>query len=106
MVTTVFDLLFSQHSSACTAVISRGNWPTDYDDTAGPYTPAWQEEGTSEPSTTARVIRVAREFARNAERTNGRSMIVMGAGTNHWYHSDQIYRAMLNLSSCSAAARA
>ena len=43
------------------------------------------------------MIRVAREFARNAERTNGRSMIVMGAGTNHWYHSDQIYRAMLNL---------
>jgi nitrate reductase alpha subunit len=24
-------------------------------------------------------------------------MIVMGAGTNHWFHSDQIYRAMLNL---------
>lgn len=24
-------------------------------------------------------------------------MIVMGAGTNHWYNSDLIYRAMLNL---------
>ena len=24
-------------------------------------------------------------------------MIVMGAGTNHWFHSDQIYRAMLAL---------
>ncbi len=24
-------------------------------------------------------------------------MILMGAGTNHWYHSDQIYRAMLVL---------
>ena len=24
-------------------------------------------------------------------------MIIMGAGTNHWYHSDQIYRSMLAL---------
>ena len=24
-------------------------------------------------------------------------MIVMGAGTNHWFHGDQIYRAMLSL---------
>ncbi len=43
------------------------------------------------------VARIGREFARNAERTNGRSMIVMGAGTNHWYHSDTIYRSMLSL---------
>ena len=43
------------------------------------------------------VARVAREFARNAERSRGRSMIMMGAGTNHWYHSDQIYRGMLTL---------
>ena len=60
-----------------------------------PYTPAWQEEHTGVDA--GRVTRVAREFARNAERTNGRSMIVMGAGTNHWFHSDQIYRAMLSL---------
>ena len=33
----------------------------------------------------------------NAEDTGGRSMIIMGAGTNHWFHSDQIYRAMLAL---------
>ena len=24
-------------------------------------------------------------------------MIVMGAGTNHWFHSDTIYRAFLTL---------
>ena len=42
------------------------------------------------------MTRVAREFARNAERSNGRSMIMMGGGTNHWYHSDQIYRSMLD----------
>jgi nitrate reductase alpha subunit len=92
LVTTVFDLLAAQlgvHRGELP-----GDWPSGYDDTR-PCTPAWQEEHTGVDA--GRVIRVAREFARNAERTNGRSMIVMGAGTNHWYHSDQIYRAMLNL---------
>ena len=51
----------------------------------------------SPASTPTCARRIAREFARNAERTNGRSMIVMGAGTNHWFHSDLIYRSMLNL---------
>ena len=45
----------------------------------------------------AAAARMAREFARNAERSGGRSMIAMGAGTNHWFHSDQIYRAFLTL---------
>ena len=92
LVTTVFDLLAAQlgvHRDGLP-----GEWPAGYDDPQ-PYTPAWQEEHTGVDA--GRVIRVAREFARNAERTNGRSMIVMGAGTNHWFHSDQIYRAMLNL---------
>ncbi len=92
LVTTVFDLLAAQlgvHRDELP-----GEWPEGYDDPK-PYTPAWQQEHTSVDA--SRVMRVAREFARNAERTNGRSMIVMGAGTNHWYHSDQIYRAMLNL---------
>ena len=40
---------------------------------------------------------MAREFARNAEVTDGRSMICMGAGTNHWFHSDQTYRTFLAL---------
>ena len=43
------------------------------------------------------ATRVAREFARNAEVTQGRSMIAMGAGTNHWFHSDTIYRTFLVL---------
>ena len=43
------------------------------------------------------VVRLAREWAQNAIDTNGRGMILMGAGTNHWFHSDQIYRAMLVL---------
>ncbi len=40
---------------------------------------------------------VARECAQNAIDTNGRVMILLGAGINHWFHSDQIYRAMLVL---------
>jgi nitrate reductase / nitrite oxidoreductase, alpha subunit len=43
------------------------------------------------------VARIAREFAANAEETRGRSMIIMGAGTNHWFHSDTIYRDSLAL---------
>ena len=45
----------------------------------------------------AAAARVAREFARSAELSRGRSMIAMGAGTNHWFHSDQIYRTFFTL---------
>ncbi|MGH2466543.1 MAG: molybdopterin-dependent oxidoreductase, partial [Candidatus Limnocylindrales bacterium] len=93
LVTTVYDLLLAQYG------VSRdglpGTWPSGYEDAAEPYTPAWQESITSVVAD--RAIRVAREFARNAERSGGRSMIAMGAGTNHWYHSDQIYRSFLTL---------
>ncbi len=43
------------------------------------------------------MTQVAREFAQNAIDTDGRSMIIMGAGINHWFNSDTIYRAILNL---------
>jgi nitrate reductase / nitrite oxidoreductase, alpha subunit len=92
LVTTVLDLLLAQYGVAREGL--PGDWPASYADDL-PYTPAWQEPITGVAA--ADVIRVAREFARNAERTEGRSMIVMGAGTNHWFHSDLIYRAMLNL---------
>ena len=60
-----------------------------------PYTPAWQEAITGVPAHKAE--RIGREFAANAEESRGRSMILMGAGTNHWFHSDTIYRAFLAL---------
>ncbi|SKF62330.1 respiratory nitrate reductase subunit alpha [Mycobacteroides abscessus subsp. abscessus] len=60
-----------------------------------PYTPAWQEGITGVKAET--VSRIAREFAQNSEDTKGRSMILMGGGTNHWYHSDVIYRTMILL---------
>ena len=92
LVTTVFDLYAAQLGLARDGL--PGEWPTGYDDPA-PYTPAWQEAITGVDA--GIVIRIAREFARNAERTNGRSMIMLGAGTNHWFHNDQIYRAILSM---------
>ncbi|AIA08366.1 hypothetical protein DC74_7958 [Streptomyces noursei] len=92
-VTTVFDLLLAQYGVARPGL--PGDWPADYDDDARPYTPAWQETITSVPA--GAVVRAAREFAHTAEQTRGRCMIVMGAGTNHWFHSDTIYRSFLTL---------
>ncbi|HZM84612.1 MAG TPA: nitrate reductase subunit alpha [Candidatus Limnocylindrales bacterium] len=92
LVTTVFDLMLAQYGVAREGL--PGDWPSGYDD-GKPYTPAWQESITGVPAKA--VVRIAREFADNAERSGGRSMILMGAGTNHWFHSDTIYRAMLAL---------
>ena len=93
LVTTVFDLLMAQYAVPRDGL--PGEWPAGYDDAATPGTPAWQEAITSVPA--AAAARVAREFARSAELSKGRSMIAMGAGTNHWYHSDEIYRTFLTL---------
>ncbi|RYE81035.1 MAG: nitrate reductase subunit alpha, partial [Myxococcales bacterium] len=93
LVTTVLDLMFAQFGVARPGL--PGEWPEGYDDPRIPATPAWQEQHTGVPA--AQVTRLAREWAQNAIDTEGRGMILMGAGTNHWFHSDQIYRAMLVL---------
>jgi nitrate reductase alpha subunit len=93
LVTTVFDLLLAQYGVGREGL--DGQWPASYEDAAVPCTPAWQEEITSVSASAA--VRAAREFAHTAERTRGRCMIVMGAGTNHWFHSDTIYRSFLSL---------
>jgi nitrate reductase alpha subunit len=93
LVTTVFDLLLAQYGVQRAGL--PGSWPTGYHDAEQPYTPAWQEPITGVPA--AAAARIGREFADNAERSGGRSMILMGAGTNHWFHSDQIYRSFLAL---------
>ncbi|HEX6076087.1 MAG TPA: nitrate reductase subunit alpha [Micromonosporaceae bacterium] len=93
LVTTVYDLLLAQYGVRREGL--PGRWPGGYDDATEPYTPAWQEPITGVPAKAC--ARIAREFADNADRSGGRSMIVMGAGTNHWFHSDTIYRAMLAL---------
>ncbi len=93
LVTTVFDLMLAQYGVARDGL--PGDYATSYDDAAAPYTPAWQESITGVPA--AAVARIAREFAQNAADSRGRSMIIIGAGANHWFHSDTIYRAMLML---------
>ncbi|KRF09201.1 nitrate reductase [Arthrobacter sp. Soil782] len=93
LVTTVFDLMLAQYGVGREGL--PGEWAGSYDDAATPYTPAWQEEITSVPAQAC--IRVAREFARNAEQSNGRSMIIMGAGICQWFHGDATYRAVLSL---------
>ena len=91
-ITTVYDLMVSQYG------IKRFNHEleaTGYDDSHSKYTPAWQEDITGIKSSL--VVQVAKEFAQNAIDTEGRSMIIMGAGINHWFNSDTIYRSILNL---------
>ncbi len=93
LVTTVFDLLLAQYGVGRPGL--PGHWPTGYGDTDSPYTPAWQESITG--VTAEQAERIGREFAQNADDSRGRSMILMGAGTNHWFHSDTIYRTFLTL---------
>jgi nitrate reductase alpha subunit len=93
LVTTVFDLMLAQYGVGRDGL--GGDYATSYDDASAPYTPAWQEAITGVPASAA--ARIAREFAANAEESKGRSMILMGAGTNHWFHSDTIYRGFLGL---------
>ncbi|RMI09344.1 nitrate reductase subunit alpha [Cellulomonas triticagri] len=93
LVTTVLDLLMARYGVPRPGL--PGTWPTGYDDADDPSTPGWQAAITGVP--VEQCVRIAREFTRNAEVTEGRSMILMGAGTNHWFHSDTIYRTFLTL---------
>jgi len=89
-VTTVFDLIMAQFG------VSRGlagDYPEDYDDADGVYTPAWQEKYTGIHSDTC--IKYAREWATNGEQTNGKNMVIIGAGANHWYHNNLLYRSAI-----------
>ncbi|SDS07588.1 respiratory nitrate reductase alpha subunit apoprotein [Paraoerskovia marina] len=95
LVTTVYDLLLAQYGVEREELDLPGEWPTGYDDADSPGTPAWQEQFTGVDA--GQAARIGREFAQNAEDSGGRSMIIMGAGTNHWFHSDTIYRAFLAL---------
>jgi len=92
LVATVHDLFLANYG------VDRGfggdNVATSYDDDT-PYTPAWAEKITG--VSRDKIIQVAREFATNAEKTNGRSMVIIGAAMNHWYHADMNYRGVINM---------
>jgi nitrate reductase alpha subunit len=47
--------------------------------------------------------RIGREFAQNAEDSGGRSDDHPRRGTNHWFHSDTIYRTFLALITMTGA---
>ncbi len=92
LVATVFDLFVANYG------LDRGlggeNVAKSYDE-PHPYTPAWAEKITGVPA--EQIITVAREFAANAEKTQGKSMVILGAGLNHWYHMDMNYRGIINM---------
>jgi nitrate reductase alpha subunit len=98
LVTTVYDLLLARYAVRRDGL--PGDWPTGYDDATTPGTPAWQAELTGVPAAAAE--RIGREFALNAIESGGRSMIIMGAGVNHFYHADEIYRTFLSLTNMCA----
>lgn len=89
---TVFDLMVANYGIA--RGIEDHNAATAYEQDL-PYTPAWQEQITGVPA--EQVITTARQFADNAARTRGKSMIIIGAGVNHWFHTDMIYRGAINM---------
>jgi len=97
-VTTVYDLMMAQYG------VGRGlsgDYPDDYTDKDAAYTPAWQEIFTGVDAKT--VLQFAREWANTANITEGKCMIIIGAGINHWYHANLMYRAgamALMLSGC------
>ncbi|MBN8530317.1 MAG: nitrate reductase subunit alpha [Alphaproteobacteria bacterium] len=91
-VTTVYDLFVANYG--VDRGLGGGNVATSFDDDV-PYTPAWQEAITGVKR--EQVISVARQFAENAHKTHGKSMVIIGAAMNHWYHMDMNYRSIINM---------
>ena len=92
LIASVYDLFLANYG------VDQGfggeHMPRDFDDPE-PYSPAWAEQMTSVPR--EQILAVARGFADNAEKTNGRSMVIIGAAMNHWYHMDMNYRGVINM---------
>lgn len=91
-VATVFDVMCA-HYGVSRKKIGSEALELQYKENR-PYTPAWAETVTGIPM--AKIISVARQFAQNAEQTKGRTMIIIGAGVNQWFHTDMTYRAAIN----------
>ena len=104
-VATVFDLTLAQfgvkptppaplpaEGGSAQAGVLTGDYPQSYDDDL-PYTPAWQEKFTGIHRDT--LLRFAREWATNGEQTHGKNLVIIGAGANHWYHNNLLYRSAI-----------
>jgi nitrate reductase alpha subunit len=89
MVATVYDLMMTQYG------VGRGleGYPERYDDD-DIFTPKWAEKYTAISSDN--IIKFAREWAGTAEKTGGKCTVIIGAGINHWYHANLIYRAAIH----------
>lgn len=100
LVTTAFDLLMAQAGVGRDGL--KGDYPKDYNDPK-PYTPAWQESQTGVSRNLA--IQIGREFAENAEKTKGKSLVITGPGLQHFYHGASLYyrnlAVMLGLCGCN-----
>ncbi|GGI54911.1 nitrate reductase subunit alpha [Oxalicibacterium solurbis] len=92
LVATVYDLFVANYG--LDQGLGGDGIAHSYDDNL-PYTPAWQEAITGVRRED--VITVARQFAENAHKTQGKSMVILGAGINHWFHMDMSYRAIINM---------
>ncbi|WP_213895237.1 molybdopterin-dependent oxidoreductase, partial [Raoultella ornithinolytica] len=92
LVVSVYDLVLANYG------LDRGlddeNAAGDFSEVKA-YTPAWAEQITGVPR--HHIEQIAWEFADTAHKTHGRSMIILGAGVNHWYHMDMNYRGMINM---------
>jgi len=89
-VTTVFDLMMARFG------VDRGFGgfvAKSYDDEDVAYTPAWQEKYTGIHRDD--VVRFARQWGKNGELTKGKNMVIIGAGANHWYHNNLLYRSAI-----------
>jgi len=105
-VATAFDLLLAQFGVSAGAGAGDGGDVGErageegasggqggYDDPEALYTPAWQEAYTGVHRDT--VVRFARQWATNGLKTRGKNLIIVGAGANHWYHNNLIYRSAI-----------
>ena len=87
---TIYDVLMAQYG------VGRGlegAYPSSYDDELV-YTPAWAERYTGISRDT--LIRFAREWASTASSSGGKCTVIIGAGINHWYHANLMYRAAIH----------
>ncbi len=91
LVATVYDLLMAQFGVARGL---GGDYPTDYGDETKAYTPAWAERYTG--ISRDNLVKFAREWGTTAEKTGGKCTVIIGAGINHWYHGNLMYRAAMH----------